>query len=168
VKKKIKIKPAAAACPAAAPPPAPPRAPLTRELLHHRRRLAHELRDRDLLVVGPPVDLRGLARLAHEHARVGAHPGVGAPHVGREQRDLLDGRAVDEDRRQLALGREDDAVGGADAERGRARGDRVQRVLDLDELAAGGEGGEGEGVLGLAHRGGGAPVGAAIGRVWAM
>eukprot|EP00964_Phaeocystis_antarctica_P037971 scaffold21718_cov58-Phaeocystis_antarctica.AAC.6 len=59
-------------------------AALLRELLHHRRKLAHQHGHGDDLLVDAVVRLRRLAPLAAEHAEVGAHARVHHSDVLRQ------------------------------------------------------------------------------------
>mmetsp|Transcript_20628 Transcript_20628/g.53943 ORF Transcript_20628/g.53943 Transcript_20628/m.53943 type:complete len:279 (+) Transcript_20628:98-934(+) len=121
------------------------------ELLHDRGRLADQLRHGDGLLVQLVVSLRLVARLAHQHPRVGPHARVRHPDVGRQQRHLGHRAAVHQRARQLLLRRDHHPVGRFYPQRGGAGGDRLERVLDLHQLAAGAESRQGEGVLRVPH-----------------
>ncbi len=102
---------------------------------------AHELLAGDVFVVGEEVLLGGLASVVDEDVGVGGHACDGTDHVVVEDVDLLGGGVlVQQLGGHLALGGQDDAVGGQDADDGACLGDGLQRILDLVESALGREG----------------------------
>ena len=70
---------------------------------------------------------------------------------GAQHNNFLHGCFVDQDAGQLLLRRDDHAVLGLDTKRGGTRGDCIQCILNLHQLARGAEGCEGEAVGVLAH-----------------
>ena len=88
-----------------------------------------------------------LAGLPDQHPGVWAHAAIGNTNVGGEQGDLLHSALLYQCRLELLLCGYHHAIGSLDAQRGGPLPHRIERVFDLDELAAGAEGCKREGIL---------------------
>lgn len=117
----------------------PEAAPLRVRLLGVADEL-EEVLNGDGLVVGVGVALGGEARLVDEDVRVGGDAGHGAGNVGVDDVHLFRPlRRVEELRRRLLLGGEDDTLARQDTYGGARVADSLHRILYLEEAAVGGE-----------------------------
>lgn len=80
------------------------------------------------------------ARVLDHAAGVGLQPAHGAPNVPVDLDNLLDRRGLEQRRRHALLHPQHDALGRGDADGRAAELDGLERVLDLEEAALGGEG----------------------------
>lgn len=96
--------------------------------------------DAQALVVVEGVRLALDARVLHHGPRVGLQARHGAPDVPVDLDNLLDRRRLEQRRRHALLDAQDHALGRGHADGRAAELDGLERVLDLEEAAFGGEG----------------------------